>query len=800
MSQPPKSITLDEQAARRVVLAQAIESSDSLGKLMSRAEREEIDRLVAQSARKDSPAMTAEELLEQRARDVLRVVESRNPALASLQTPRLSARWFAVAAFLAAVFFGAATDRIANPHRIDLLSLPLLAIIAWNVLIYCALIAGYFVHRQRHAGARPTSALFIRWADGWQAWRRRAGQLRANATAVFMRNWHRATAALNAQRFRKILHLAAAGWALGIALSLFTRGLVVEYRVGWESTFLDAAQVHAILRVLLMPAMALFPFQAFSVQDIAGLRFGSGNGAMAGARWVYIYATLLAVVVIVPRLALASYAGWRERLLASRVPFDPADPYFQRLVAMLNPTRVQLGLFALRDDDRQALLHVLQRPGRKLDADATAGGSLLTLIDNSDGEALCLANLSAASRPLPPAASLPPDNWASRLLNRLPGVSGAGPQRTLADPGQAAFDASDVVLFVARGAKDLDASTPLFNSLAKPVLLLTNSPDSEERQAVTRLWLAAASASGLQTEALGFDRFARCWVQEPVFLDCLARCMPAAKKAACARLADAWLKGNDALFAESMRLVALQLQDAAREVEEVPGALPYFKRLTSLNDRQADAQARQDAIAAVAGRLQRSAQATHAELLRLHGIVDASGMPLEQALKAKFDFQAPINAGEAGLAGAATGAASGASIDLVTGGLTLGMATALGALIGGGAALAGAAWKNRATPAGKTLVQLSDEMLQAMAAASLLRYLAIADFGRGAGANQPETAAMWERTVLAALEPKKETLARFWALARARQGQAQSADALGGELQIITRSVLGEVYLEGRSS
>ena len=150
--------------------------------------------------------------------------------------------------------------------------------------------------------------------------------------------------------------------------------------------------------------------------------------------------------------------------------------------------------------------------------------------------------------------------------------------------------------------------------------------------------------------------------------------------------------------------------------------------------------------------------------------------------------------------GAATGAASGASIDLVTGGLTLGAATALGALIGGGAAFAGAAWKNRATPAGTTLVQISDDMLQAVAAAALLRYLTIADFARSARANgSGETAALWEGKVVAAVEAKKEIFMRFWADTRAQQSQPQTAGALGGELQKIMRLVLDELYLRGRS-
>ena len=804
MSQAPHSITLDEQGARRMLLVQAIETSDMQGKLLNPVEREEIDRLALESGKKGSPvsAITADAFLQERGRQVLELVENRNPALASLQAPKPWTQWLSLVAFLAAIVFGAATDRIANPHRVDLLSLPLLTLIVWNVLIYCVLIAGYFLHWLPQPAVRPAPAPFMRWTDGLRSWHRRSGQLRANVTAVFLRNWYGLTAALYAQRGRKILHLAAAGWALGIALSLFTRGLVVEYRVGWESTFLEASQVHAILRVLLMPVVALFPFQPFNVQDIASLRFSNGSGAMAGARWVYIYATLLAVVVILPRLALALYAGWRESVLSRRIVLDLADPYYQRLLAMLNPTRIQLGLLALRDDDREALLRVLRPGSRALDVTAAADGPLQILIRSSSGEALCIADIPLASGPQPPfqAVNAPPPTWTRQIFGRLLVARAAGPALTVGSPLPIVTDDSDIILLVLRSAEDLESARPFFHASGKPALLLINPPaiDNTEREAAVALCRSKARASGLQAEALGFDRFARCWVQDPIFLDALARCVPGPKKETFARLADAWLKRNDALFAESMQLVVTQLLDAAREVEEVHSALPYFKRLTSLADRQADAQARQNAIAAIVERLQRSAQKSHSQLLSLHGIDAAKSVLLEQPLNAKFDFQAPINATEAGLAGAATGAASGASIDLVTGGLTLGMATALGALIGGGAAFAGAAWKNRATPAGKTLVQPSDDMLQAMASTALLRYLAIADFGRSARATETgETAALWESKIVAAVEGKKETFMRLWADARAQQSQSQTTGALGDELQKIMRWVLDELYLRG---
>ena len=149
MSDLPTSIPLDEPLARRVLLVQAIESSDSQGKLLSPVERDDIDRLALRAASQGTSdlALDVEAFLRERTQQVLRVVENRNPALAALQNRRPWAKKLAVAAFVAAVVFGAATDRIANPHRVDLLSLPLLAIIAWNLLVYAALMAGYCLQR-----------------------------------------------------------------------------------------------------------------------------------------------------------------------------------------------------------------------------------------------------------------------------------------------------------------------------------------------------------------------------------------------------------------------------------------------------------------------------------------------------------------------------------------------------------------------------------------------------------------------------------------------------------------------------
>jgi hypothetical protein len=160
--------------------------------------------------------------------------------------------------------------------------------------------------------------------------------------------------------------------------------------------------------------------------------------------------------------------------------------------------------------------------------------------------------------------------------------------------------------------------------------------------------------------------------------------------------------------------------------------------------------------------------------------------------------QQAISAGQAGMAGAATGAAMGVSIDLLTAGLSLGVGALAGAVVGGGAAWVAAVWKNQATPAGNTVVQLSDDMLQAMAEAGLLRYLAVIHFGRGPDAGGSgeggEIRPEWRSEVVAAVARRSVDLKEQWATARADEKTLDPSAALAAMLEAMALSVLRRLY------
>lgn len=757
-------MSMDELTARRILLAQAIETADAQGGLLSEVERDQIDRQArhdAGVAGEERQAVAPEHFIDVRAQRVLATVQRRNPVLAAMQEPGSWGGWVAVGTPLAAMVLGVLTDVIANPHRVDLVSLPLLGIVAWNLAMYLVLIGGRLLARR--GGRQPLLAGLGRWTDGARALQRRPGNLQSQITALFHLRWYRATQALHVQRCKRVLHLAAAGWAVGVALSLLTRGLVVEYRVGWESTFLDAGQVHAILSFLRLPALLVFPFQPFTVQEVAALQFTQGAG-VAGVRWVYMYVALLLVLVVVPRVLLAAVAYTRERMLARKVPVDLGEPYFQRLVSLLSSARVHMGLLTHRDEDRAALLRVLsQEPD---------GGR--TLIRSGHDDVLRLIDLSGAQAPAPSAAEAPAlAGWAHRWLG-LVGRGKAKPESGDPDLSVAREDC-DVVLHVRSAAGDADAAQPLLHWLGKPVLVLVNRP-------------------GLANPGqLSFDSFARCWVQEGTLIAAIGRLLPQTKAAGFARIAAAWEARNQARFARAMASLSDHLLYAARQMEEVRSSAITVRNLIP-TERQAQAQARRAAMEAVLKRLDASALEMNSRLRKLHGLDDSAEGILQERIEEKFLVQQPVDTPQAGMAGAATGAAMGASVDLLVGGLTLGAATALGALVGGSAAFIAAAWKNRATAHGTTVVQLSDEMMQAMVEAVLLRYLAVTHYGRGPAGAEDELHPSWKSEVVAAVEARKTFLAPFWTAARTQPDSGRLALALARELETIVRKVLATLY------
>ena len=141
-----------------------------------------------------------------------------------------------------------------------------------------------------------------------------------------------ATRTLQAQRATALLHAGAALLVLGLLLSIYGRGLVLDYRAGWDSTFLTAPQVRAVLGWVLGPAATLTGWGLPDAATLAGLRWAAGGGGDSAARWIHLFALTLAGAVLLPRSLLALAAFWRARRTARHLTLPMVGPYFQALL------------------------------------------------------------------------------------------------------------------------------------------------------------------------------------------------------------------------------------------------------------------------------------------------------------------------------------------------------------------------------------------------------------------------------------------------------------------------------------
>jgi hypothetical protein len=327
-----------ERAARDVTLARAIEASEKPEALISPEERHQAGRTAAEMARWQATqqriAATEELFLEKRAGLLLDAVGSRS---AWVRAARRSGwrPWIGIVLPAAALVLGALTEQVADRQHVNVLAFPLLALIAWNVAVYVLLLL------------RPLIGSSLGPIRRWLAGAPRpltsgGGGPVPEAGRRFISEWSTLAQPLHAARAARVLHLSAALFALGALLGLYLRAMAFEYRIGWESTFLQASTVHAFLSWLLGPAARLLGMPFPPVEAIEAMRITGGIGGSSAGPWIHMYAVTVGAVVIVPRLALAAWAAWRERRHASGFRFELGAPYFRRVLAAFSPVNARV--------------------------------------------------------------------------------------------------------------------------------------------------------------------------------------------------------------------------------------------------------------------------------------------------------------------------------------------------------------------------------------------------------------------------------------------------------------------------
>jgi hypothetical protein len=360
---------------------------------------------------------------------------------------------------------------------------------------------------------------------------------------------------------------------------------------------------------------------------------------------------------------------------------------------------------------------------------------------------------------------------------------------------------ADVVLYLVNAAEDPEAAgyprheLDLLAWVGRPTLVLLNQTGEPGRdEAPLARWREFAKAWPIVADVLPLDAFTRCWVEEGRLLDRVAEVVAPEKRAAARALADAWGETNRATFHEAVARLSEHLASAAADREPLAraGEAPS-SRLADLWRAVAGAATRvtppqRRAMAALGARLQASSERLMADLLSLHGLDGRSAAAVERRVE---DFA--VEGGSAARArrsatwgGILGGALSGLAADLAAGGLTLGGGMILGAIAGmlGGAGLARTVdlVGGRRDPS----VAWSPAFLEELFRQALLRYVAVAHFGRGRGEwRDAQEPARWRDAVAGAAAAGAEE--RGAVLARARES---GTDAVRAALEpVVLRSV-----------
>ena len=342
---------MNEAAAQKVLVVRAVEGADAEGKLLSEEDRGYAGRAAAELVRwqaaERGERASAEAFVVKRAELLAAKLAERFPkAMRTLEALRWRP-WIGVLVPVLAFIAGAAAEHIADRHRVNILAFPLLGLLVWNVVVYVLLIANAGRAFATHSGRKPGWLQRQLAGAGNKLAGRLSGPLSGSLTR-FVRDWLQRSSPLAIARAERVLHGSAALLALGAIAGLYVRGLVFEYRAGWESTFLDANAVHGILAFFLQPAAALIGLPFPGIEEIAALRWGSGSAGENAARWIHLYAVTAMLVVVVPRFVLAALAGWRERRLAAHFPLSLDEPYFRRVLSSWRdaPARVRVVPYA----------------------------------------------------------------------------------------------------------------------------------------------------------------------------------------------------------------------------------------------------------------------------------------------------------------------------------------------------------------------------------------------------------------------------------------------------------------------
>lgn len=282
------------------------------------------------------------------------------------RVPTLPTGLFTGALMLCAYFLGVMTDRFSSEGAVvNLLSPALLLILFWQIALYTLLLVG-------------TIAAPLGWKPKWPGRELFAALLsRLRILTVSKQTlrerplWLSLLAPALRSEAARAFHLAAAALGAGLLTGLAFRGIGTAYTVGWTSTWLAGHE--AWIAALFSATYGLVPLELFGIPfpDAAAvaemnLRVNA-QGSPDAAAWLLRLMGLVAIVVILPRLLLAFFAGRRAKAARTRFVWideqeEPTPVSTQRSVASISEGATVLTTIPADESLRRRTAALLMQP------------------------------------------------------------------------------------------------------------------------------------------------------------------------------------------------------------------------------------------------------------------------------------------------------------------------------------------------------------------------------------------------------------------------------------------------------
>ena len=367
-----------------------------------------------------------------------------------------------------------------------------------------------------------------------------------------------------------------------------------------------------------------------------------------------------------------------------------------------------------------------------------------------------------------------------------------------------AREQADVILYLVNAAEDPAAASyvalemEVLGWIGKPVVILLNQmgPPRQDISSEIARW-SDIGERGLVRAVLPLDAFARCWVQEIALLETVTPLLPPHKADAMVGLSRRWEELNTSRFQSAMSILARYLQRSACDFEKVDDESWQGKVAGALAGKSGGDRAARKAMGSLTARLSEATAASTDELIKLHGLSGRATSAVLERVSNDYAHQSKAPEGAAAaMGGMLSGAVGGLAADLAAGGLTLGGGMIVGAILGalGGTSLAKGL--NLARGEDGSSVRWSVEFLERLTVTALLRYLAVAHFGRGRGEwAEGEHPPFWQPVVEEAVARRKGNLAQFWKItAAASRLEGREVKVLAKLLEECGTAILTRLY------